>query len=74
MTLIVQSERWCEMPLTPSDASNCKQCNEAAVIVCESCGSAVCDIHEIVCGQCGRSYCSRCQHACVSGQPLRKAA
>jgi hypothetical protein len=74
MTLNVQSERWCEMYLPGIDKSNCTRCHEAALTVCEACGSAVCDAHEVVCGQCGRSYCSQCEHACVAGQPRRKAA
>jgi len=74
MTLIVQSERWCEMFLSGAEKSNCTQCHQAAVTVCEGCGTAVCDLHEIICSRCGRGYCSQCEHACVSGQPLQRAA
>lgn len=74
MTLLVQAERWCEMPLAAVEQGNCPQCHEAALTICEACGTAVCDAHEVICGQCGRSYCSRCEHACVAGQPWRQAA
>jgi hypothetical protein len=73
MTLVVQSERWCEAVIT-SKSDSCTRCDGAAVTICEACGTAVCDAHEVVCGHCGRSYCSQCQHACVAGQPFRKAA
>jgi len=74
MAVIVQSERWCEVPLPGGAEGNCTICDEAAITLCESCGKAVCDLHEIACSQCGRSYCATCEHACVVGQPLRKAA
>ena len=74
MTLIVQSERWCEVPLAGPEKGNCTQCHAAAITLCEACGTAVCDLHEVVCSQCGRSYCSGCEHACVAGPRFRKAA
>lgn len=74
MALIVESERWCEVTMANSPAGNCTLCHEAAVTICEACGTAVCDMHENVCYQCGRSYCSQCPHACLAGPPVRKAA
>jgi hypothetical protein len=74
MTLVVQSERLCEVPLRDVEQGNCSQCREAALTVCEACGVAVCDVHEVICGLCGRSYCSHCEHACVAGAQWRTAA
>jgi predicted sulfurtransferase len=75
MTLIVESERWCEVPLSvPSDNGDCTVCNEAALTLCQSCGMAICDEHEKLCQRCGQSYCSKCQHACVQNAVRRKAA
>lgn len=74
MALVVQAERWCEVPVPAVGNGKCQQCRQAALAICEGCGAAVCDAHELVCEQCGRTYCSRCEHACLAGKPLPKAA
>ena len=74
MALIVYSERWCEVTLVASETGICASCQQAALTICEACGVAVCDLHEIMCGRCGRSYCRDCQHACVAGPALGKVA
>jgi hypothetical protein len=74
MSLIVQSERWCEVALRGSEAGSCTPCHEAAIIVCPACGTAVCDMHEKMCKRCGRSYCPQCRHACRAGPGFTRAA
>ena len=74
MSLIVQSERWCEVTLPGSKAGNRTLCHEAAITVCEACGAAVCDMHENMCNRCGRSYCPQCRHACLAGPGFMRAA
>jgi hypothetical protein len=73
MTVIVQSERWCEIVLAKR-AGDCARCGDVATAVCEACGSAVCDAHEKVCAICGGSCCGQCEHACYGGDPIKRAA
>ncbi len=74
MTLIVLSERWCEMAVRPQQSGDCVRCGDVATALCDACGCAICDTHEKVCAICGGSCCVDCKHACLGGAPQRLAA
>jgi len=60
MPLRVDAERWCECRL--NDNSAC--CGDVAISLCEDCGTAVCESHELVCTNCEAITCRECEHAC----------
>jgi hypothetical protein len=69
MTLIVNSERWCEAASEVESQDRGRCCGDVATSVCEVCGVALCDAHEICCLICFGVTCSTCDHACRSLKP-----
>ena len=67
MSLQVDAERWCECRLNGN--SDC--CGDVAISICEGCGAAVCETHELVCANCEAITCRECEHAC-SAPDLRE--
>jgi hypothetical protein len=76
VTLRVDSERWCESVIDPPaslDQFAC--CGDVATSVCEACGQALCETHEVLCPICYGVTCSTCDHVCrLTPQDHRKAA
>jgi hypothetical protein len=65
MTLKVDAERWCECVISPGSLKNRPvRCGDVAISVCESCGAALCESHEILCIRCSSATCLNCEHAC----------
>ena len=60
MPLRVYAERWCECRLD----DNSDPCGDVAISLCEDCGTAVCESHELVCANCQAITCRECEHAC----------
>ena len=66
MTLSVDAERWCEAIVGLDDAESCERlCGDVALTVFATCGTALCDVHEVVCRECRQSYCASCDHVCA---------
>jgi hypothetical protein len=64
MTLRVESERWCESAINPSNTFGHSCCGDVATSVCEGCGLALCESHEVVCRSCLGVNCGNCMHTC----------
>ena len=65
LTLRVDSERWCESVISPPaslDWSAC--CADVATSLCEACGQALCETHEVLCPTCFGVTCPNCDHVC----------
>jgi len=66
MTLSVDAERWCECVIGPgADRNQPLRCGDVAIELCEGCGIALCESHEIVCGRCTCVTCLNCNHVCA---------
>ncbi len=65
MTLSIDAERWCECVIGPGAIRNQSlRCGDIAISLCECCGVALCEAHEIVCSFCLCATCLKCDHAC----------
>lgn len=65
MTVKVDAERWCECVISPGSVRNqAVHCRDVAISLCESCGTALCESHEILCISCSSATCLNCEHAC----------
>ena len=65
MTLKIEAERWCECVIAPGPVrARPLPCGEVAISLCEECGTALCQSHEILCSHCLGVTCLNCDHAC----------
>jgi hypothetical protein len=66
MTLSIDAERWCECVIGPGAVRNRPlRCGDVATSLCEGCGIALCESHEIFCDRCKRITCLKCDHDCA---------
>lgn len=65
MTLSIDSERWCEFVIVSGSIRNrLLRCGDVATSLCDGCGSALCQAHEILCTNCSCVSCLNCDHSC----------
>jgi hypothetical protein len=65
MTLSIDSERWWEWVIGPGSLRDLPvRCGDVAISLCEGCGVALCESHELRCGNCSRATCLNCAHVC----------
>ena len=77
VTLRVESERWCESAIgPPASLDHFACCGAVATSLCEACGQALCERHEVLCPACYGVTCPTCDHVCrlASRSTLTKAA
>jgi predicted sulfurtransferase len=65
MTLKIEAERWCDCVIAPGPVRDQPlRCGEVALSLCDGCGTALCESHEILCSHCLGVTCLNCDHAC----------
>ncbi len=65
MTLTIHAERWCECEVASGSAgSPLPRCTDVAISLCQCCGLALCEAHEIICIRCSSPVCLNCDHVC----------
>jgi hypothetical protein len=65
MTLKIEAERWCDCVIAPGPVRDqALRCGEVAISLCDGCGTALCESHEILCSNCLGLTCLNCDHVC----------
>ncbi|MGE5205670.1 MAG: hypothetical protein ACM3PW_08640 [Chlamydiota bacterium] len=65
MAPLIEAERWCEQVVARSLVTQrVVDCHRPAVATCPTCGSGLCEDHEVVCPECSVGFCVRCDHVC----------
>jgi hypothetical protein len=65
--VIIQAERWCDSVVSRALTTQRPiKCSAPAISLCAVCSKALCDEHVCNCAVCGNTFCSRCDHVCVS--------